>query len=262
MSQYKPISTIVHATRILRLLSKGSDNLSMISKELDLNIATVHRTLKTLEFTELAIQDPITRRYYLGPLISKLSSDPVTGHHDLVLLTREYLEHLCDFSGETIGILIRIGTKRILIDEVPSPHPIRFFGGKGYSGPVYADAPGKVLLSQLSDKDLNFLLNKIKLSPIGSETTIDKELYKKELLNVRTNGFATSMGETVDGAAAIAVPIQNYLIPVALGLTGPEGRVLPKLDSYISELKRIAKEISSQLKEVNTLSRQHFDEQS
>lgn len=248
MSSAKPISTIVHAAKILDLLSKNIGNISKISQKLNLNVATVHRTLKTLEITEFAIQDPITRRYHLGPMIQKLSSDPLNNHHNLILIAHEYIEDLCSFSGETSGIQIRIGIKRVIIDEVESPHPIRFLGGKGHTSPVYTGAAGKVLLSEMNESELELLLDKMQLIAVGPNTITDRKALIKELGKVRRQGFATSLNEILQGASAIAVPVKNYFFPIALGLVGPEARVLSKQESYIEKLKKAAKKISNQLK--------------
>jgi DNA-binding IclR family transcriptional regulator len=67
------VNSITKGADILRNLSEGIDRISDLSKNLQLSKSTAHRLLKTLEISELVMQDPITRRYYLGPLILKLA---------------------------------------------------------------------------------------------------------------------------------------------------------------------------------------------
>ncbi len=247
MAPQKDISTIVHATRILKCLSKNIGSITHLSKELNLNKATVHRTLQTLASTGFVVQDPLDRCYHLGPMIQKLTSNPFLSHQDLILTAHSYLEHLRDFSTETSGLQIRSGTKRMVLEEIPSHHPIKFYTAKGFVGPLYTGAAGKVLLAELNTKDLHILLDNMQLVPVGPKTITDKDLLFKELEMVRKQGFAVSVDETVDGATAMAVPIKNYFCPVALGLVGPTNRFLKKKNPCIKELKQIALKISNEI---------------
>ncbi len=247
MALQKEISTIVHATKILKCLSKNIGSITHISNELNLNKATVHRTLGTLKNTGFAVQDPINRHYYLGPMIQRLTSHPDLNHQNLILLSLEHLKHLRDFSGETSGLQIRSGTKRMVLEEVPSRHPIKFYTSKGFTGPLYTGAAGKVLLAELNQKELEIILKNMPLVPVGPNTITDKDLLHKELEKIRQQGYAFSLSETVDGAISIAVPIKKYLCPVALGLVGPENRFLKKQETYIKELKNTANKISNEI---------------
>jgi len=104
------------------------------------------------------------------------------------------------------------------------------------------------LLAELNQKDLDSLLSKIQLTPIAPNTITDKSFLLKELQRVKEQGYAKSLSETHIGGAGIAVPIKNYSEPIALGLVGPENRMLPNLELFTKELKKTAQEISNQLK--------------
>ena len=252
MHVQKKISTIVNAAEILKCLSEDIGKISDISKKLNLNKATVHRTLKTLESTGLSSQDPITRRYYIGPLVQDLASNPVNGHQILYFTAHEHLKYLRDISGETVGLQVRFGVKRLVIDEVESPQAIKFAGGKGKIGPIHAGASGKVLLSQTNEKDLGLLLNRIELLPVGPNTITDRASLLKELEKIRRQGYATSFSEYGINAAVIAVPITGYFSSVALGIVGPGERFLDKRMNFLEPLIKSATQISEKLNQAST----------
>ncbi len=245
METSKKISTIVHASNILKCLSQDIGNLTHISKELGLHKATVHRTLKTLESEEFVVQDPTNRRYYLGPLIQRLTANPIIGHHRLILHSREELEYLQQITGETTGLQIQMGYKRVILEEVQSHHAVKIYRGKGYTMPLYTAATGKILLAELSDIDLNSLLNHIQLEPIASKTITSRDMLRKEVRKVKKLGYATSQDENIVGVVSIAVPIKNYLCPVALGIVGPTNRFVHM--DFLEELQKCAFNISEKL---------------
>ena len=96
----KIVNSITKGADILRNLSDGIDRVSDLSNSLHLRKSTAHRLLKTLEISELVMQDPITRRYFLGPLIPKLASRPIIAHQNLIICAFGEMKHLRDLVGK------------------------------------------------------------------------------------------------------------------------------------------------------------------
>ena len=252
MATSKIVNSITKGADILRNLSEGIDRISDLSKNLQLSKSTAHRLLKTLEISELVMQDPITRRYYLGPLIPKLASRPIIAHQNLIICAFGEMKHLRDFSGETVVLHIRIGLERICLEEVESLENIKYTAGKGFVAPVYTGSAGKILLSELKNGELQLLVENLQLNPIGPHTVTDKKPLLKELEKVRKQGYATSFGERIHGSASISVPIENYICPVALSVLGPDNRFsLNMMMNVLKEMKKSAFRISKKLIETN-----------
>ncbi|UCE35438.1 MAG: IclR family transcriptional regulator [Deltaproteobacteria bacterium] len=250
MSRRREISSIVRASKILRCLSNDIGRITDISKEVQLSKGTIHGILETLKSTGFAGQDPVTRHYCLGPLFHELTSNPFVAHKGLVQCSIGEMERLRDLSGETVALQIPNGSQRIILEEVLSSQPIRFTGGKGLSAPIHTGA-GKILLSELEGKDLEFFLKNIDLVPVTSNTITDKEVLLRELDNIRKQGYATSFGERLPGSACIAVPVKDYYSPLTLSIIGPESRFLPeKMFSILDEMKQSAANISNRIKEI------------
>ncbi len=249
MTQLKIINSIVKGAEILKHLSGGVERVSDLSSQLHISKSTIHRLLKTLEVSQLVMQDPLTRRYYLGSLIPELASKSTTAHKTLTTCSFEEMAFLRDLTKETVTIQIRYGLERICLEEVQSLENIRYVTGKGFVTQIYTGSAGKVLLSELDDNELELLLKHIRLVPIGPNTITDKRLLLKELKKVRAQGYATSFGERVPGSASLSVPIKHYICPVALNVLGPDNRFsADRMMDALKDVKGAALRVSKKLK--------------
>lgn len=245
----KVVNSIVRAIDILKCLSEGTDTIRDICNETHLSKSTVHRLLKTLEATQLIARDPIRRRYYLGPLILKLASNPLIVHQNLIMHAFAGMKQLRDISGETALLHIRVGLERICLEELESLQDIKFTAGKGVTAPIYLGSAGKILLSEMKDDELGILLRNIHLRPVGPHTITDKGELLRELQKAREQGFSTSYGERLAEGIGISVPIKNYVCPVALSILGPANRIRPRMVDLVEETKQIGREISDKINE-------------
>ena len=239
------VNSIVRASDILKSLGQGAEMLTEISNIVNLNKATVYRLLKTLRVSGFVAQDPVTQRYYLGHMIAQLASSPTILHERLAVCAFDEMKHLWDLSGETVALHIKVGAQRMILEELPSKQHIRLTLGKGFIVPLYTGgAAGKVLLSQLPESERQMILNCTKLVSMITNKVIDKEALLNEVKKVEKEGYAISFGETIQGSAGIAVPVKNYVCPVALGIFGPEVRFRRNLMNFLKELKDNADRIT------------------
>ena len=250
MTAPKASKTIIKGVSLLRHLAGGTNTVTDVASARDLSKATTHRLLKSLETSRLAVQDPITRQYFLGPLIFELASSSLAAHQALIMCASEDMAALRELSGETVALYIRIGLERICVEEVPSRATIRFTVGKGGVFPLYVGSSGKVLLSELADPDLNLLVSHLHLAPVGPETITNRGVFLKEVKKTRKQGYATSFSERVPGGASICVPIHNYVCPVALSVLGPDNRftreaMMRLLGSIKAGAARISRKLAS-----------------
>ncbi len=246
-NSYK-INSISRAAEILKHLSNGVSKLTELSRRLDVNKASVHRIMKTLEGKGLVSQDPSTRRYYLGPLIQSLAENPVAVHRivsQLALAEMERLRNICD---ETVILQIRLGVHRLLLEKVLSNHAIRFFPESRHTtAPIHVGAGGKVLLAGMDRIQLEGLLDRLELTKAGPNTITEKSILLSELDRIRKQGYAISFGETIEGGGGVAALISNYTCPVALIVIGPEDRIKEKLNLIVKEISFSAAQISKRI---------------
>lgn len=242
------VNSITRAVNILKCLADGTDRLSKITEELQLSKSTIHRILESLAASKLVIQDPVTHRYYLGPLILDFASRPMIAHQSLIVNAFEDMRRLRDFTRETVVLHIRIGLERICLEELEGPERIKYTSGKGSISSIHTGSAGKVLLSELEDNELDLLLRNLTLAPVGPNTITDNKTFLAELRKTRKQGYANSFGERIVGSASISVPIRGYVCPVAFSVLGPGNRFSEKrMMSVLKEIQKSAARISNKL---------------
>ena len=251
------INSIARAAEILKCLSNGVNKLTEISRRLDVNKASIHRIMKTLESKGLVSQDPSTRKYYMGPLIQTLAANPLKVHQIVVQLALPEIGRLRDLSHETVVLQIRRGGQRFVLEKEDSRQVIRYFPQRTETAPIHAGAGGKVLLAGLEAHELARLLDRINLTKVGPNTITDKSKLVADLEKIRRQGYAISFGETIEGAAAIAAPIHNYSCPVALVIVGPDSRIKTNKDSILREILISAKHISTKIGTITGIKMAH-----
>jgi DNA-binding IclR family transcriptional regulator len=239
--------SIAHATDILICIGNDFHALTDIARECNLGKSTVHRVLKLLEQSGFVVQDTINRRYYLGPLLTRLTSNPVTTHEYLIMYAGDEMRRLSMITEETITLDLLIGTQAFSIHEIPSRHDLKVSQEDMMPGPLLAGASIKVLLSMHNDKQLDAALDNLEIRRPTERTVTDKALLKSQIKEVRRLGYAASRGEWITGVICISVPVFNYTLPLSLSVVGPETRLKLREKEAIEELKKSSSSISASI---------------
>jgi DNA-binding IclR family transcriptional regulator len=247
----KATGTIAHGRDILISLSNNVHSVSNIARQCHLSKSTTHRVLKLLEGSRLVVEDAINRRYYLGPLLKKLASDPTAVHERLIICAANEMRRLAGLTSETVALDVMIGIKYVSLYEIASRQDLKVSQEIKKTGPLYstlyAGASVKVLLAQLDEDYLRVILDHIDIRQETDRTVTDKDLLKAQLDEVRRKGYAISYGERVPGTMCISVPVKDYLIPVVLSVVAPEIRLQPRAKEVLAEVKLSASRISAGL---------------
>jgi IclR family transcriptional regulator, KDG regulon repressor len=242
------VKSIYRAANILSCVSNGYNSITDIAEHCQLSKSTVHRLLKALGESNLIVQDPVSREYYLGQLLTKLVSRPQITHEYLIACSNKEMNHLSEITRETICIGILQGLKYAGIREIPSKHQLRVVEAEpNLSSPLYAGAGGKMLLSLLSNKELKIALKNIQLEPITERTNTSIEELIQQIKLIRQQGYCITTDEVVMGAMCLAAPIHNYVLPASISIIGPTDRLKPKVDSFLEILLSGTDRISRQL---------------
>jgi DNA-binding IclR family transcriptional regulator len=244
----EPLSgSIAHAASVLDCISQDTHALTDIARECNLGKSTVHRVLKLLEQSRLVVQDVLNRRYYLGPLIMQLASNPLTTHEYLIMYAIQEMKNLARLSEETVALDIMAGIQYFSLYEVPSQFDLKVTQESRMSGNLQAGASVKALLSLYNDKQLKTALNSMDIVRTTEFTVTDKELLMAQIKEVRRQGYAMTFGERFAGGMCISTPIKNYCLPVALSVVGPESRLRLKEIEVIAETKASSARISANI---------------
>ena len=246
-----PINTsLTRATSILNCVSNGINTNIEIAKYCHYSTSTAHRLLQTLKGLNWVVQDKISRRYYLGPQVTQLSTNPLTSHRHLIIQSLQEMERLSALTSETINLTILAQFRYVLLHDIPCKQELKITEHLQVTGILFAvGATGKVLLSQLPDEEIREVLNKFTLAQITDRSVTDKRLLLAQLNEIRQKDYAISCGEKLPGAVCVSAPVKNYLFPAALSILGPEVR-LTNTQDIVKELKLGASRISENIARV------------
>jgi DNA-binding IclR family transcriptional regulator len=213
--------------RALRLLGcfridRPLVSLTEFADEAGLTTPTAHRIVKALQARGYLVQDQQSRLYSLGPTVMRLAQVTMQRdtQHELVRLALPHLEAIRDATGETASLQCPIDMQCMCAAEVPSKQMVCVATGLGNVTPIYTGAAGKVILAWSSPIIVERAVAQMELLPNG---TAAQARMRRELPWTRKKGYALSLGETLESASAIAVPVfsSTGVIAGAITVAGP-----------------------------------------
>ncbi len=142
-------------------------------------------------------------------------------------------------TGETVGLHTRVFDRRICVTEYASLQSPKVISGVGRSYSLSAGAAGKAILSLLPEEEVERVI------ALGADPGDDPLPPKQLLIEVRKareQGYATSSGETILGAFAIAVPMpwNGMGAASAINVVGPADRMKPDtIDRVLDSIARV-----------------------
>lgn len=221
---------------------------SRISRELGLSKAVVHRVLTTFVDRGLLVLTNPGREYELGPAAAALGVRALRSF-SLREVARPFLDELSAATGETATVTALVGTGRMYIDQVESPHEIKLTVETGRRFPLYTGSSGRCLLAFQPEAIRNSVLTR-ELAALTDKTITDPDTLRSTLERIRHDGWCSSVGERQEGAASVAAPVFDLdgRAVGSLSVCGPISRMTDeKLPFYTSAVTTAAKEVSKAL---------------
>jgi DNA-binding IclR family transcriptional regulator len=239
-------SSLDKAIEVLEAFEGGgsSRSLMQIVEQTGLPKSTVHRLLATL--ISHGFVDRAGARYVLG---SRLF---VLGNHVPFCRPRQVREvakpFLCDLQGhirQNIHLAMLESDSVLYVEKLSlgrSPLPTSV----GAMLPAHHTALGKALLAYSSESEIDAYLRRPLAKPTNWTVT-DPAAIKRELRDVRLNGYATEHNETMIGLSCVAAPIfsRRSRQPVAALSVSVLGEGSP-LD-YLVGAREVARRIGADL---------------
>jgi DNA-binding IclR family transcriptional regulator len=142
--------------------------------------------------------------------------------NDLRSLSRGVLETLARQTREAATLEVLVEDQVLIVDEVLGGYLVGAAQSLGTYWPAHATSTGKVLLADLPEVELSAFLAK-PLSQLTDKTIVDPAELRRELAQVRLNGYAAAVEALEVGYTAVAAPIRNHdgRAVAALSLVAP-----------------------------------------
>jgi len=240
------IQSLARGLKLMELLAASPDDVGVteLANEMGIDKSSVSRLVQTLATYGYAEQDPVSRRYRLGPQIVRLSRSLLT-RMPLRDEAKPFLRDLVNRTGECAHIAILSQGKALYIDQVESPASLRVTTGVGTLAPLHCTALGKCLLAF----DPAAALPE-EMRAFTPRTITDAETLRRHLEQVRQQGYAVDDEEYDFGVRCVAAPIVDYRGKTvgAIGISGPAGRVtLESIAGFADIVKQAGRGLSDRL---------------
>lgn len=240
-------TSLRRSTEIIQCLCNDINTITDIAEYLEYSTSTVHRLLQYLKKLKWIIQDVNNHKYYLGPMVTQLSSNYLSAHKYLILHSLREMTRLSAITEETISLTVMVQLHQIILHEISGTYNVKVTQENKELDYFYRGAASKVLLSQIDNREVKTMLKHINRDTVPDNALVDKEKLLAQLKKIKQTGICVTCGERISGALCISAPINNYWCPVSLNILGPEDQFKPNADHFTRELLASTNRISKVL---------------
>lgn len=192
--------------------SAAPTSIPEIIRRTGLTKPTAHRVVNLLAEMGFLERDQSEAGFVEGPSLVSLA------HRTLVAsaprsMRRAILQEIASQTGETCNYGVLSGAEVTYLDRIEAKWPLGLRFEAGSRVPAHCTAIGKLMLSKLSEHELETMLNVMPLSSYTAQTLTDKEALRQAIARIRQDDIGTDNQEFMHGVVCVAVPI-----------VGPDGR--------------------------------------
>ncbi|WP_428951444.1 IclR family transcriptional regulator [Streptomyces sp. cg35] len=192
--------------------------------------AVAQRILTTLASRSFLTCDTTTRRYRLGPAVSRLAR---AGEHSGVLpsLVRPILAGLLRETGESVVLNVPQGAGYRCAAAVDGTGPVRYTAIIGAVMPGHAGASGHAIFAHYPEAEIQRLFGATPLQRFNDHTVTGLDTLQSLYADVRAQGYSVSHGEYDEAVAAVSAPVfQAGSVAASLTVIGPAHRITRAAD--------------------------------
>ena len=236
------VKSLVKALNILEALAEGEESaytLTQLSRHLHLHISTVHRLLVNLVRHGFVEEASGSGGYQLSFKVLRMGLQ-VLDRLDFRLVAQPLLRELNQQTKETVQLAILQETRAISIDKFGSPQPVGLDARLGGVMPLHCTGVGKILLAYQSENLLIQIAHTRGFARFTPHTITSLANLRKELEQIREQGYALDQEEAVEGLRCVAGPVFDHTgrVIAAFSVAGPATRLTPPRLPGIARLVR------------------------
>ena len=201
------VRSLGKALELLELLNRSRVPMTLqaLSQASGYPKSTIHSLLATLR-SYGCIRQESDGRYYLGTKLFEWGCG-VSAAWEITRCARPYLERLAQQTQYTALLSCVEGSNIVVIDQRVSGTGIHVASEIGGRTPLHATSQGKLLLSQLPDATVRYLMNGQGMDPFTPHTIVDLATLTEELERIRQWGYAIENGEYKIGLRSVSAPV-------------------------------------------------------
>lgn len=245
-----PLQTVDRALEVLLSYSERRTEWGVleVAQEFGVDKSTAQRILAALAARGFLRNDPITRRYSLGPAMWRMALvwERAGG---LASLAHQVLEPLAYDTGRTALFAVPDGLHVRCVAAVDGASPMRSHPLVGELYPANAGATSRGYFAFLHPNERRALISGRVFAKFTELTEKDEQALERLFVETAARGYAHSEGEYDYATRAIAVPIRLRNRPVGSLSLGEPKYPEPKdaLLDHLPRLRRAAEDLRSLL---------------
>jgi DNA-binding IclR family transcriptional regulator len=192
--------------RELAARNREGARLADLVTSLDLEQPTVHRMLKSLVAESLVMQDPESKRYFLGQAVYELGL-AASQRFDLRSLCEPVLASLAEKSGDTAFLTVRSGDEAVCLDRREGDSPIQIFTlAVGDRRPLGVGAGSMALLAAFPEDEIRRVIavNAKSMAAYGEK---DPARLLSRVMEAKRRGYSVRDLPQYEGIRAIGMPV-------------------------------------------------------
>ncbi len=216
--------------------------LTEMASRTDMDRAKARRFLLTLE--ALGYVRRSGRDFELTPRVLELGH-AFQASNQYRAVIQHYLQDITAEIGESSSLSVLDGTDVVYVVRSAAPHRLMAISlSVGTRLPAAYTSMGRVLLAQLPQANLDSLLQSMELRAHTPHSLVDRDALRKELDQVRQQGYSLVDQELDLGLRSVAAPVfaGNGDLLGAINISTNAARVPLEvlLDDYLPRLQRLA----------------------
>ena len=214
------VRSLGKALELLELLNRSRVPMTLqaLSQASGYPKSTIHSLLATLR-SYGCIRQESDGRYYLGTKLFEWGCG-VSAAWEITRCARPHLERLAQQTQYTALLSCVEGSDIVVIDQRVSGTGIQVASEIGGRTPLHATSQGKLLLSQLPDATVRYLMNTCGMAPFTPHTIVDLATLTEELERIRQWGICHRKRRVQD---RLAVRVGSGVRPGGADALHPDG---------------------------------------
>ena len=221
--------------------------LSQIADRTDLPIGSAYRYVNTLVSLGYLKKNSDTRRYQPTPKVLELGFATFMAMD----IRSRVLPYLLEAAGEfntTTACSVLDGVDIVYVERIRYLGLVNLDLSAGSRLPAYCTAMGKALLAFLDDEARERAIENIELVPLTAHTIADKEVFRKQLEEIKLRGYSICRQELSLGLDSVGAPIfRGDRVEAAMSFNLPKATSQTKDDipeKMLNRLLAMANEVS------------------
>ena len=221
------------------------------AESLNMTESSLLRYLKALVKRNYVYQDEETLRYALTWKVCKLGQR-IGSHLGMRYICSPYLNALANQFNAGTCLVVMQDYMSLYLDLLDNSNTfLNSLQRIGKQAPLHATGSGKVLLSSLTDRELEGFIQVMGLPKLTDFTLMDKECLLKELNQIREKGYAIDNEECELGIRCVSVPLRDFQNKTAAAISifsaADEMSDSRIADEILPRLTEVSMEISTRL---------------